>query len=107
MKRIIHIEKSRMNNYGFQTSLNTAVFTTSFIINEKKPITYVSHEIEDGAWQFFSDDEFIDFEKVAKLVSLEEIIELDPSIIELSDLKEGYVAFRKTQDYKWVIKKSE
>lgn len=107
MKRKFHNKKSKTNNYGFQTSLNTAVFTTSFIINEKKPITYVSHEIEDGAWQFFSDDEFIDFEKVAKLVSLEEIIDLDPSIIELSDLKEGYVAFRKTQNDKWVINNSK
>ena len=56
---------------------DTAVFTTRFVIEDKKTITYVTHEIEDGAWQFFSDDRFDDFESVAKVVGLREIIKLD------------------------------
>ena len=107
MSKINSIKKSRDNNYGFETSLNTAVFTTSFVINNKRLITYVSHDLEDGAWQFFSDDLFDDFEKVAKLVSLEEIIDLDPSIIDLSEMQEGYSASRETLNDRWVIKKKE
>ena len=67
---------------------DTAVFTTRFVIEDKKTITYVTHEIEDGAWQFFSDDRFDDFESVAKVVGLREIIKLDPSIMELIEMSE-------------------
>ena len=98
-------EKSKNTNNGFKTSLNTAVFTTKFVIDEKKVITTVSHYKEDGAWDFFSDDEFIEYEKIAKLVSLEEILDLDPSIKDLSDLKEGFTAYRKSLKDKWIIKK--
>jgi hypothetical protein len=107
MCKINSIKKTRENKYGFETSLNTAVFTTSFVINDKRPITYVSHNFEDGAWQFFSDDLFDDFEKVAKLVSLEEIIDLDTSIIDLSEMQEGYSASRMTLNDKWVMKKEK
>jgi hypothetical protein len=97
--------KLKKNNYGFKTSLNTAVFTTKFIINENKLITKVSHYKEDGAWEFFSDDEFLEYEKVSKLVSLEEILDLDPSIKDLFNLKEGYQAYRMSLKDKWIIKK--
>jgi hypothetical protein len=33
---------------------NTAVFTTKFGITDKKDITFVMHEKDDGTWQFFS-----------------------------------------------------
>ena len=99
--------KMRKNTYGFNTSLNTAVFTTSFVIDDKKLITRVSHYKEDGAWEFLSDDEFVEFEKVAKLVSLEEIIDLDPSIKDLFNLEEGYYALRKSLNAKWIIKKQD
>ena len=96
------ISKSRENNYGFETTLNTAVFTTVFILNNKKTITHVSHYLEDGAWEFLSDDPFEDIDSVIKIVSLEEIIILDPSIVELSDLKEGYCASRVHKEDRWV-----
>ncbi|MEI7492178.1 MAG: hypothetical protein WCK92_12320 [Bacteroidota bacterium] len=101
----VRSEKLKRNNYGFKTSLNTAVFTTKFVLNENKVITKVSHYKEDGAWEFFSDDEFIEFEKVAKLVSLEEILDLDPSIKDLFNLKEGYQAIRMSLKDKWIINK--
>ena len=93
-----------MNDQGTMSNLNTAVFTTSFILNDKKPILYVSHYDEDGAWEFLSDDDFDDFEKVAKVVSLEEIINLDPTIIELLEMEEGCHAIRKSKEDQWIIK---
>jgi hypothetical protein len=94
-----------MNKNGFIDKLNTAVFTTSFVLQDKKPILFVSHYDQDGAWEFLSDDEFDNFEKAAKVVSLEEIINLDPSIIELLEMQEGYHAFRKSKQDEWIIKK--
>jgi len=49
----------------FEDSINTAVFTTTFVIKGRKDITYVTHEIENGAWQFFSSDTFDNYEDVA------------------------------------------
>ena len=86
---------------------DTAVFTTRFVIEDKKTITYVTHEIEDGAWQFFSDDKFDDFESVVKVVGLREIINLDPSIIELVEMSEGFIATRNDRLDNWVVRKAE
>ena len=85
--------------------LNTAVFTTKFVLQDKKTITLVSHETEDGAWQFFSDDFFDNFEDVVKIVGLSEIFELDSSLIELLDMPAGYSATRKGKHDKWNIVK--
>lgn len=82
-----------------------AVFTTTFVLDDKKRITYVSRELEDGAWLFFSDDEFDDFEAVVKIMGLNEIMELDPTLKGLKDLEPGYFATRKGKSGAWVIGK--
>lgn len=89
----------------FGDTLNTAVFTTRFVIIEKKEITYVTHDIEDGAWQFFSNDKFDNYEDVAMVVGLEEIIEIDKSLLEIIDLPLGYIATRQTVNDKWITRK--
>ena len=92
-----------MANKKFKESDNTAVFTTKFVIIDKKDITTVTHEKEDGAWQFFSSDHFDHFEDVAKVVGLGEIIKIDSSILELADMPEGYIGHRKYKGDKWII----
>lgn len=96
-----------MTRKNFKESYNTAVFTTKFITTDKKDITKVTHDKEDGAWQFFSDDHFDNFEDVAKIVGLGEIIKIDSSILELADMKEGYIAHRNSKGDKWIIEKSK
>ena len=87
----------------FKEADNTAVFTTKFVIIDKKDITYVTHDKEDGAWQFFSDDEFDNFESVAKIVGLGEIIKIDNTLLELADMPEGFSAYRKFKGDRWTI----
>jgi hypothetical protein len=91
----------------FKDSLNTAVFTTKFVVKDKKGITYITHENEDGAWQFFSNDNFDDFEEVSMILSLDEIINLDKTVLEIADLPLGYIATRETVNDKWKISKNE
>jgi hypothetical protein len=91
-----------MLNKKFNEADNTAVFTTRFVI-EGKDITLVTHEKEDGAWQFFSDDKFDDFEDVAKVVGLGQIINIDDSVLEISDMPEGFMAYRKHKGDNWTI----
>ena len=90
----------------FEDSLNTAVFTTKFVVIDKKEITYITHETEDGAWQFFSNDNFDDFEEVSMILSLDEIINLDKTVLEIADLPLGYIATRETVKDKWKISKN-
>lgn len=89
----------------FKESLNTSVFTTKFVLFEKKEITMVYHDEEDGAWQFFSDDKFDNFEDVAKIAGLGEILEIDDSLIDLAEMPTGYRACRVSKQDKWVIEK--
>lgn len=90
----------------FKDPPNTAVFTTKFVTEEKKTITYVSHD--DGSdWQFFSNDDFNDLESIARIVSLQEILNMDPTLLKLADMPAGYYATRKSKDDKWIIHKHE
>ena len=100
MTLLMHMKK-------FKDGLNTAVFTSKFFVHDKKEITYISHDFEDGAWQFFSDDNFDNYEEVALILSLDEIIKLDKSVLEIADLPPGFVATRKTKTDNWTIAKNE
>ena len=64
-------------NKVFPDSLNTAVFTTKFVVHDRKEITYISHDFEDGSWEFYSDDNFDNYEDIVLILSLDEIIQLD------------------------------
>jgi hypothetical protein len=90
-----------------ETPLDTAVFTTKFVLDDNKIITYVTHDLEDGAWQFFSDDSFENFEEVAKIVGLQEIFDMDNTLLEIADLPLGFYATRKDKFDNWTIKEDK
>jgi hypothetical protein len=96
-----------MTQKKFKEADNTAVFTTKFVIVDKKEITEVYHDEDDGAWQFFSDDKFDDFEKVAKVVGLGQITKIDSTLFEIADMPIGHVAYRKFKGDKWIIEKKK
>jgi len=88
----------------FKAPLNTAVFSTTYVIKEKSPILLVSHEA-DGDWQFMGGEPIEDYRKVVMVVSLESIIKKDKTVLQLADLPLGYQATRKTKKDKWEIVK--
>ena len=90
-----------------ENSIDTAVFTTKFVLEDKRTITYVTHDVEDGSWQFFSDDKFDNFDSVARVVGLREIVDIDPSLTELMDMDVGHVATRKSKDDRWIVSRAE
>ena len=87
--------------WPFEDSPQTAVFTTKSITNREKDVMIVFHDEEDGAWQFF------DGEKVCKdnvmIISLKEMVDLDFSINYLAKMKTGYFAVRESIDSDWKI----
>jgi len=65
------------------------------------PILHVSHNSDDGAWQFLG----WETPKVEDgiIVCFEHIVEKDPSVVELADLRLGWHAWRESLNDAWVI----
>ena len=77
-----------------------AVFTTKFVIEDNSPLTYVSHDNE-GDWQFFSQEDAN--ESDARIVSLEEMIDRDPTINQILNIPTGKAAYRNNISDEWII----
>ncbi len=88
----------------FQDPPNVMVITTKRILNRKEDITLVSHDIDDGMWQFL--DGFELDEKNAAIVSLQEIVKLDTTILYLHNLPLGWIALRKKKTNEWIFEKN-
>lgn len=86
-------------SFSFREPLNLAIFTTKQVIERSHPIVYVTHDRDDGAWQFLcgttNDDQDI------RLIALGEIIKMDPSLKELADLPLGWEARRRDANDDW------
>lgn len=91
--------------WSFKDVPNTAVLTTKDIMKKKSQILFVSHDSDDGMWQFL-DGEESDFDKVL-LVGLKEIVEIDSSINSVADLPLGWIAWRKNINDSWIKEKDD
>lgn len=87
----------------FQENIDTAVFTTKYVLEKKSPIIHVYHY--DGAWQFSSSEE-VEEDEDFRVVSLEEILRFDSSVLEVSDLPLAYEAHRKNESSLWEMAKT-
>ena len=83
----------------FEEPQNVAVLTTTNVVKHNTFVLYVSHDSDDGMWQFH-DGADVD-ENNAMLISLQEMVELDPSISELADLPLGWIAWRRSTNESW------
>ena len=88
------------DNWPFKDERELPVLTTNEVLRGTSPIMYVSHDQDDGCWQFFGKSGAD--EAQVKVVTLEEIFSLDPSIGQLSDLPLGWGAERESHDDEWV-----
>lgn len=86
--------------WPFDDPPNVAVFTTHQILEREDRIGFVTHDLDDGAWQFHARSG-AGAETDAKIVSLRAIVDLDPSVMELADLPLGWCAWRKEGEDTW------
>ena len=86
-------------DWPFEDSPNVAVITSRAIVAGGDWIAYVSHDEDDGGWQFHG-PEAITVDDAA-VVALGTLLAKDPSIAQLSDLPEGWQASRGTRDGPW------
>ena len=87
------------DQWPFADPKNVAVITLKSITKGDKPILHVTHDSEDGAWQFL--DGTTVSEGNASVVSLEEITRIDPAVMELADLPLGWYAVRSAPSEPW------
>lgn len=91
-----------MELHNYFSDRNKAVLTTSFVFDKEDQITRVYHHIEDGMWEFIS--ERVVKESDYKVISMEEMLNIDESIVYLSAMKPGFYACRKDQNDTFEIK---
>lgn len=99
-----YLNKSECKNivFPFSDSPDTAVFTCSHIVESGDNILFVSHDLDDGSWQFLCGKGHDEDE--ARIVSLRYVFDIDPTIGILKDLPLGYYAERLSKNDKWVIR---
>jgi len=80
--------------------LDPVAITTDSIISKSKPILLVIHEAGHGGWQF------MDGEDVAgtkpRVVPKDELLKLDPTVEELTDLPIDWEARRTNPSSPWI-----
>src|SRR5262249_42258665 len=87
------MKSNQADTWPFDQPRNCATFTMRQVLDGSEPILLVSHDADDHGWQFIgtSDVSMPD----AKLVCLEEIVRLDPTVLEVADLPPGWQAIRE------------
>jgi hypothetical protein len=90
-----------MNPWPFKDPPNLAVIVNRKILHEGDWIAYVSHDADDGGWQFHTNEPGPPKESDAAVISLGAVLKLDESIAELADLPPGWHAWREFQSSSW------
>ena len=75
------------------------MFTVRTVVDGSAVVLYVSHDQEDGAWQFL--DASGARREDARLVALHEMLSLDPSLRDLATLPLGWYAVRVNSSSAW------
>lgn len=95
--------KSGLFNWRFPDDPHARVFLSESVHKGTEPVTYVSHDAEDGAWQFLGDSMSDGGGPV--ICCFHHPIDCDPSLAELSDLPLGWYAERGRVGEPWTRKK--
>lgn len=82
----------------FNEDPKLGVLTTSHVL-AGSPILMVSHDADDGGWQFLcgTTNDPAD----GKIVHLDEIVAMDSTVREVADLPLGWLAFRDAVGGQW------
>ena len=87
-------------SWPFDQPPNCAVISLRQIVNEGVPILRVSHDADDHGWQFLGGEQLTPAD--AMIVSLAEIVKIEPGLFALADLPPGWIASRQNANSKWV-----
>ena len=86
-------------DWPFDQPRNCAAITLKSIAFAAAPILMITHDEDDHGWQFLDGNPVE--EDDATVVALEEIVAMDPTVLEIADLPPGWVAWRETVNSPW------
>lgn len=89
------------DSWPFPDAENTAAFTSKKILNGADWVYHVTHDADDGAWQFHPYGGPTP-ENEAAVVGLETMLSLDASIQTVADLPLGWHAWRESPTAPWM-----
>ena len=93
-----HTHNFEESSWTFDAAINTASFTTRYVLDGSLPILEVYHD-HDGEWQFMCGTTNATAD--AKLVCLGCMVERDPTLIQLADMPTGWLAYRDSPEQPW------
>jgi len=96
-------KKSPDPEYPFADAKNMATITCRHVMKDDKPILYVSHDADDGMWQFLCGDTHENED--AMLVSLHEVYLHDTTISSIATMPLGRIAERKDIYSAWKVRR--
>lgn len=88
-------------DWPFDDPPNLAVITTRSVVRGGEWIASVSHDEDDGGWQFHDSHPGPLVESDAMIVGLGEMVRRDPSLRALADLPVGWHAWRTAPGRRW------
>lgn len=94
---------SSLFKWKFPDPPHTGVFLSETVFKGTEPVTYVSHDAEDGAWQFLGDSMANGGGPV--ISCFHHPIDRDSSLAELADLPLGWYAERGDVGEPWIRRK--
>lgn len=89
-----------MRDWPFTDPPARLVITMRSVIEGREPMVYVTHDADDEGWQFLGPSEPILEDAVC--VSLQEVLDRDPTVAEVSDLPLGWQARRDNPSAEWI-----
>ena len=92
-------EKVPADQWPFEDPKNVAAFTVREIVEGDSPILLVTHDEDDGAWQFLTGSTVSTSDMM--IVGLGKMVEADPTLRQLADLPLGWRAVRDGPDKPW------
>jgi hypothetical protein len=87
---------------SFKEKFTTAVLTTRHVVQKGSPIIVVIHH-DDGVWEFWGEEEIC--ESDIMVIGLGELINHDPTVLEIADLPENFKAVRRFKNDLWELSK--
>ena len=87
------------NAWSFSVPEDTEVITLGRILSGDSHLLLVSHDEDDDGWQFLDGEQV--FEEDGVVVHLGEMVQFDPTLLEIADLPAGSYAWRSRPDQPW------
>ena len=87
------------DDWPFNTLEDCAVITLVHILDGSMPILYVTHDEDDGGWQFLDGGNVTAAN--AMVVSRRRMADHDPTIKQLANLPVGWYAVRRAVGQPW------